>query len=73
MRYKWKSTPPSAIQVKNWQKMIDIEEKLDVVSQLEKGEQIVDIWHKVRCTHISIHRICDNANRVKESAESLDN
>jgi len=28
--------------VKNWQKMIDIEEKLDTISQLEKGEQIVD-------------------------------
>ena len=53
--------------------MIDIEEKLDTISQLEKGEQIVDTWHKVRCTHISIHRVCDNADSIKESDESLDN
>ena len=59
--------------MKNWQKMIDIEEKLNGISQLGKGEQIVNIWHKVRHTHFSICRICDNADRVKESAESLDN
>jgi len=73
MRDKRKSTPSSAIQVKNWQKMVDIEEKLDVISQPEKGERIGDIWHKGRHTHISIRRICDNADRIKESAESLDN
>ena len=28
---KHKSTPPSAIQVKNWQKTIGTEEKLDVI------------------------------------------
>jgi len=43
MRDKRKSTPSSAIQVKNWQKMVDIEEKLDVISQPEKGERIGDI------------------------------
>jgi chromatin segregation and condensation protein Rec8/ScpA/Scc1 (kleisin family) len=41
MRGNQKSTPPNAIQVKNWQKIIDIEEKLDVISQLEKDEQIL--------------------------------
>jgi len=42
VRDKQKSTPPSAIQVKNLQKMIDIEEKLDTISQLGKGKRIVD-------------------------------
>jgi len=32
------STAPSAIQVKNWQQTVCIEEKLDIISQLEKGE-----------------------------------
>jgi hypothetical protein len=38
MSEKHKSTSPSAIQVKNRQKTISIEEKLHVISQLEKGE-----------------------------------
>ena len=43
------STSPSAIQVKNRQKTIRIEEKLCVISRLEKGEWIVDIFHNVIC------------------------
>jgi len=35
---KRKSTSPSALQVKNHQKTINIEEHLDVISQLEKGK-----------------------------------
>jgi hypothetical protein len=38
MSKKCKSASPSAIQVKNWQKTISTEKKLDVISQLEKGE-----------------------------------
>jgi hypothetical protein len=38
MSEKCKSTSPSAIQVKNQRKTISTEEKLDVISQLEKGE-----------------------------------
>jgi hypothetical protein len=38
MSEKSKSTSPSAIQVKNWQKTIGSEEELDVISRLEKGE-----------------------------------
>jgi hypothetical protein len=38
MSEKRKSTSPSAIQVKNWRETISTEEKLDVISQLEKGE-----------------------------------
>jgi hypothetical protein len=33
--------------VKNWQKTVGIEEKVDI-SQLEKGEWIVDIRHNVQ-------------------------
>ena len=40
-----KSTSPSAIQLKNWQKKISTEEKLDVISQSEKGEHNADIRH----------------------------
>ena len=50
--------------------MIDIEEKLGVISCLEKGEQIVDICHNVGLTHISTRTVRDNADRIKESAKS---
>jgi len=43
MSEKHKSTLPSVIQVKNWWKTIGTEEKLDIINQLEKGEQIVYI------------------------------
>jgi hypothetical protein len=38
MSEECKSTSPSAIQVKNWQKTVSIEEILDVTSPFEKGE-----------------------------------
>jgi hypothetical protein len=37
---------------------------------LEKGEQIADICRNVRFTHISVHTIHDNADRITESAKS---
>jgi hypothetical protein len=43
MSEKCKSTSPSEIQAKNWQKTIGTAEKLDVISQPKKGEQIVDM------------------------------
>jgi len=43
MSDKCKSTSPTAIQVKSWQKTVSTEEKLDILSQLGEGEQIVDI------------------------------
>jgi hypothetical protein len=70
MNEKHKSTSSSVIQVKNRWKTIGIEEKLDVISWLEKGEWIVDICHNVRLAHNSVHTICGNANRIKESAKS---
>ena len=35
---KCKSVSPRAVQLKNQQKTVGIEEKLDIISQLEKGE-----------------------------------
>jgi len=57
------------MQVKNLQITINIE-KLKVISQLEKGEQIFYICRNVRCVHISVCTICDNANRITDSVKS---
>jgi hypothetical protein len=65
---KHKSKSPSTIQVKNQWKTIGIEEKLDVISPLEKGEHTVDIWCNV--TYGSICMIHGNAGRIIESAKS---
>ena len=72
MSEKRKSASPSVIQVKNRRKTIGIEEKLDVISRLEKGERIVDILvcRNVRLAYNSIPTIRDNADRIKESAKS---
>jgi hypothetical protein len=67
---KHKSPSPSAVQVKNWRKTISNEEKLDIISQLEKGEHIVDICHVVRFVCISLRTVRENADRIKESATS---
>jgi hypothetical protein len=64
---KCKSTSPNAVQVKNWQKTVTSEEKLYVISHLEKGERIVD---NGRFTYTSIHTIRDNVDRITESAKS---
>jgi hypothetical protein len=53
--------------VKNSHKIVSIKEKLGVISRLEKGEGIVDVCHNVGPEDISIHTICDNADRIKES------
>jgi len=70
MNEKCKSISHCAIQVKNRRKTISIEEKLDVISWLEKGEQIVDIYYNVRIAYSSMHIVCDNADRIKESTKS---
>jgi len=63
----------TAIQVKNQQKTITTEEKLDVISQLENGEWIVGTcWH-IRLIHSTVHTICSNTDRMKLSAKCLDN
>jgi len=45
MSEKCKSTSPSAMQVKNLQRTINITKKLDVIRQPEKGERIFYICH----------------------------
>ena len=65
---KHKFTSPSANQLKNQQKTISIEEKLDAVYQLKNGEWIIDICHNVRFTHISICTVSDDG--ITESAKS---
>ena len=51
-------------------KEISTEEKLDILSQTEKGKRTVDICHNVRLTHSSVCTIRDNADRIKENAKS---
>ena len=70
MNEKHKMTSPSATQVKNRWKTIYTEEKLDVISHHEKGEQIFYIHRNVIFTHTSIRTICDNTDRITESAKS---
>jgi hypothetical protein len=67
---KRKSTSPSAMQVKNQQQILSIEEQLDVISRLEKGEQIGYICHNVRLVHGNVHTVCENADKIAESAKS---
>ena len=55
--------------MKNQQKAISIEDKLDVISRLENVERIVSIYYNVRLAR-SIHTICDNADRINKSAKS---
>ena len=57
---KRKSTLPSGIKVKTWQKTIGIKGKLDIKGWLEKVEWIVDICHNVRLAHSSTYMICDS-------------
>jgi hypothetical protein len=47
-----------------------IQEKLYVISCLEKGEQIADICRNVRFANASICKICDNTAGITESAKS---
>jgi hypothetical protein len=42
------------MEVKNRRTAVNAEEKLDVISRLEKGERIVDIYRNVRLAHSSV-------------------
>jgi len=59
------SPSPGAIQVKNWWKTTSVEEKLDVIDRLEKGEQVVDICRNARLPHSCVHAVCDNSTTIK--------
>jgi predicted ATP-dependent Lon-type protease len=70
---KRESAPPRASQVKNRRKtigIIKIIEKLRVIMRREKCEHVVDICHNVRLAHGVVHKICDNADRIKQRAKS---
>jgi len=71
MSEKCKCTSPSAIQLKNWRTTICTKEKLNVISQLDKGYIIVDIRHNVIVTHRRLRTIHDNAYGFTESAKSV--
>ena len=64
-----RSTSPSAAQVENWRKKINIEQKSDVISGLENGRGIVDVFRNARLALISLGRIRDNDDGIKESAK----
>jgi len=49
-------------------KDVNTEEKLDVINQLGKGEQITDLCHDIRFAQISVCTIHDNADGITESA-----
>jgi len=66
MSEKCKSTSPCTIQMKNQQKTISNEEKLDIISQLEQGKQPVDICHIVRLAGSSIHTVHGSSDRIKK-------
>jgi hypothetical protein len=70
MSEKRRSASPRAMQVKNWWKTIGTEEKLHVMSLLEKSERIVDIGCNVRLAHSSVHTVRDNADIIKECVKS---
>jgi hypothetical protein len=70
MSEKCTSPSPSAVQLKNGCKTSNIEEKLYVISQLEKADRTFDICCNVRYAHISVHTIHDNANRITGGAKS---
>jgi hypothetical protein len=65
MREKRKSSSPSAIQVKDRRKTVGIAVKLHVISRIEKGKRIVNICRNVRLAHGTVHKIHDNADRIK--------
>jgi len=70
MSEKHISASPSAIHVRNQQKTISVDEKLDVISQRGNGEQIVGVCYDVRLAYSSVRTIFDNACRITECAKS---
>src|SRR5215470_16125111 len=70
MSDKSKSASRSAIEVRNRGKTIGTEEKLSVIMRREKGERIVDVCRNSTLSHGIVHKIRDNADRLKESAQS---
>jgi CENP-B N-terminal DNA-binding domain. len=57
--------------VKNRGKAAGIDDKIDVIRWLEKGERIVDICRNIIFAQSSARTIRDNADRIKERAKSV--
>jgi len=53
--------------VKSQQKSTSVEEKLGILSWLEKGAQIVDICHNVRLANNCVHAVHVDAARIKRA------
>ena len=56
--------------MKNRRKTISTEEKLDIISRLEKGKRIVDICCNVKFTHRSKYTVHDNVDGTGEHTKS---
>jgi hypothetical protein len=69
MSEKCQPTSPNAIQVKNQQKTIGIEEKLYVINGLKKVNELLTCAIMLRLAH-GIVRFSHNADGFKESAKS---
>jgi hypothetical protein len=69
MSEKRKSASPSAIQVKNRRQTIGIEGKLCVIMRLKECERMVDLCRNVGLARGIVHKIRENADRIKESAK----
>ena len=66
MSERCKSTSQSAIQVKNWQRIISTEEKLYIyMLTWKKLTNCCNVWF----VHSSVHTILDNVDRIIESAK----
>jgi len=70
MSEKRNSTSPSETQIKRQRKTICIEEKLEVINRLEKGERIANICRAFGLAKSTVRTIRSNADRIKESAKS---
>ena len=56
--------------MKNLGKTVNIEEQLDIISRLEKGERVFYVSLNVKYTHISVRTIRDTFDRITEIAKS---
>jgi hypothetical protein len=56
--------------VKFWCKSISTDVKLDIISRFEKCKGIVHICRNVRVSHNNVNTIRDNADRIKEIANT---
>jgi hypothetical protein len=66
-----KRTSLSATQLKNRQKSNCNEEKLDVISRLQKGERIVDMWRNVRPGRSNIRTVGGNVRPGRSNIRTV--